>query len=538
MRCPPVLSAADAAALIPDGATVAVSSASAIGCPDAVLAAIGERFEQTGSPSRITSIHAINSGDMSAGIAGVDHLAKPGLLARIIGGSYPAGPSKMAKPAARELLESGGCQAYMFPSGVVYEMIRAAAAKQPGVFTDVGVGTYFDPRIEGGKMNDVTPDLARIENLDGREWIYVPAIPIDVAIIRATTADPAGNLTFEDEAAVLGTLDAAMAAHNNGGIVIAQVKRTIATKHHPREVHVPGALVDAIVVAPDQQQAGGIFFDPAISGTEIKSLDDIDRVGFDITKVIARRAAMELHHGDLANLGFGISANVPRILMEEGLDGEVTWVIEQGPVGGFPVTGKAFGAAYNPDAIVASSDQFILLQGGGIDIALLSFMEVSGHGDVNVSLMRKATHVTAGVGGFADITAHAKRIVFSGQFTAGRKEVKLGDGRLEIVTDGTIAKFLPEVAQITWSGQVGAQRGQQVLYVTERAVLELRDQVITVVEIAPGVDLERDVLAKAGIPLAVADDLLLMDARIFTDEPMGLELGAPRRAIVLAGKEN
>lgn len=538
MRCPPVLSAADAVALIPDGATVAVSSASAIGCPDAVLAAIGERFEQTGSPSRITSIHAINSGDMSAGIAGVDHLAKPGLLARIIGGSYPAGPSKMPKPAARELLESDGCQAYMFPSGVVYEMIRAAAAKQPGVFTDVGVGTYFDPRIEGGKMNDVTPDLARIENLDGREWIYVPAIPIDVAIIRATTADPAGNLTFEDEAAVLGTLDTAMAAHNNGGIVIAQVKRTIATKHHPREVHVPGALVDAIVVAPDQQQAGGIFFDPAISGTEVKSLDDIDRVGFDITKVIARRAAMELHHGDLANLGFGISANVPRILMEEGLDGEVTWVIEQGPVGGFPVTGKAFGAAYNPDAIVASSDQFILLQGGGIDIALLSFMEVSGHSDVNVSLMRKATHVTAGVGGFADITAHAKRIVFSGQFTAGRKEVKLGDGRLEIVSDGTIAKFLPEVAQITWSGQVGAQRGQQVLYVTERAVLELRDEVITVVEIAPGVDLERDVLAKAGIPLAVADDLLLMDARIFTDEPMGLELGAPRRAIVLAGKEN
>ncbi|WP_341728388.1 CoA-transferase [Brooklawnia sp.] len=538
MRRPPILSAAEAATFIPDGATVAVSSSSAIGCPDDILAAIGERFEQTGSPKRITSIHAINSGDMSAGIAGSNHIAKPGLLARIIGGSYPAGPSKMAKPELRELLESGGCQAYMFPSGVVFEMLRAAAAKQPGVFTDVGLGTYFDPRIEGGKMNDVTPDLARIESLDGREWIYLPAIPVDVAIIRATTADPFGNLTFEDEAAVLGTLDTAMAAHNNGGIVIAQVKRTTDQKHPPREVHVPGALVDAIVVAPTQQQAGGIFFDPAISGTQVKSLDEIEGIGFDITKVIARRAAMELHHHDLANLGFGISANVPRILMDEGLGGEVSWVIEQGAVGGFPVTGKAFGAAYNPDAIVASSDQFILLQGGGIDIALLSFMEVSQRGDVNVSLMRAATHVTAGVGGFADITAHAKRIVFSGQFTAGRKEVKLGDGRLEIISDGTIAKFLPEVAQITWSGSVGAERGQQVLYVTERAVLELRDGVVTVVEIAPGVDLERDVLARAGIPLAVADDLKLMDSRIFTDEPMGLGLGARRRPLTLPGKDH
>ena len=318
--------------------------------------------------------------------------------------------------------------------------------------------------------------------------------------------------------------------------MIAQVKRTTTEKHPPREVHVPGALVDAIVVAPTQEQAGGIFYDPAISGTEIKSLDEIESIGFDITKVIARRAAMELHHYDLANLGFGISANVPRILMEEGLDGEVTWVIEQGPVGGFPVTGKAFGAAYNPDAIVASSDQFILLQGGGIDIALLSFMEVSQHGDVNVSLMRSTTHVTAGVGGFADITAHAKRLVFSGQFTAGRKDVRLGDGRLEIISDGKIAKFLPEVAQITWSGAVGASRGQQVTYVTERAVLELRDGVITVVEIAPGVDLERDVLARAGIPLAVADDLKLMDARIFTDAPMGLELGAPRRPLPVPGE--
>lgn len=534
MRRPPVLTADQAAALIPDGATISVSSSSAIGCPDHVLAAIGEHFEATGSPAAITSIHCINSGDMTAGIPGSNHLAKPGLLRRIIGGSYPAGPSKAPKPAVRQLLESGGCEAYMIPSGLLFQMHRAAAARQPGVLSDVGIGTYLDPRVEGGRMNDVSPELVRLMEVDGREWLFLPAIPVDVAIIRATTADPYGNLTFEDEAAVLGTLDVALAAHNNSGRVIAQVKRLSDTKHPPRSVHVPGVLVDAVVVAPDQQQAGGIAFDPAISGLETKSLDEIDRVPFDIQKVIARRAAMELAQYDIANLGFGISANVPRILLEEGLDGEVTWVIEQGPVGGFPVTGKAFGAAYNPDAIVPSSDQFTLLQGGGIDIALLSFMEVSADGDVNVSLMRSATHVTAGVGGFADITAHAHTLVFSGQFTAGRKEVRLGDGRLEIVEDGPIAKFLPEVAQITWSGRVGRERGQRVVYVTERAVLELREAGPTVVEIAPGIDLKRDVLDRAGIPLAVADDLRLMDERLFREEPMGLELGAPRRPLLVA----
>ncbi len=531
MRRPPVVTAEQAAALIPDGATVSVSSSSAIGLPEKMLAAIGAHFEQTGHPRGITSLHCINSGDMSDGLGGSNHLAKPGLLRRIIGGSYPAGPSSMPKPPVREMLESGQIEAYMIPSGLMYQMHRAAAAKQPGVLSDVGMGSYLDPRVEGGRMNDVSPELVRLMEIDGKEWLFLPAIPVDVSIIRATTADPYGNLTFEDEASLLGTLDVAYAAHNNGGIVIAQVKRLSETKHPAREVHIPGVLVDAIVLDPDQRQVAGIDYDPALAGTATKSLDEIGLVEFNLQKVIARRAAMELAQYDIANLGFGVSANVPRILMEEGLEGEVTWIIEQGAVGGFPVTGKPFGAAYNPDAIVQSSDQFTLLQGGGIDIALLSFMEVAGNGDINVSLMPSATHVTAGVGGFADITAHAKHLVFSGQFTAGRKDVKLGDGRLEIITDGSIPKFVPEIAQITWSGRVGRERDQHVLYVTERCVLELRAAGPTIIEIAPGVDLQRDVLDRAGIPLAVADDLKLMDARIFTDEPMGLQLGAPRRPL-------
>lgn len=534
MRQPPVLTAEQAAALIPDGATISVSAASAIGLPEKVLAAIGARYEASGHPTQITSLHCINAGDMSDGLQGSNHLAKPGLLKRIIGGSYPAGPSTMPKPPVRQMLEDNQIEAYMIPSGLMYQMHRAAAAKQPGVLSDVGIGTYLDPRVEGGRMNDVSPELVRLMEVDGQEWLFLPAVDVDVAIIRASTADPYGNLTYEDEATALGALDIAYAAHNNGGLVIAQVRRLSQTKHPAREVEIPGILVDAVVVDPEQRQVAGIVYDPAIAGAELKSLDEIDMVEFGVQKVIARRAAMELAQHDTANLGFGVSANVPRIMLEEGLHGEVTWVIEQGPVGGFPVTGKPFGAAYNPDAIVRSSDQFTLLQGGGIDIALLSFMEVNGDGDVNVSLMPSATHVTAGVGGFADITAHARHLVFSGQFTAGRKELKLGDGRLEIVQDGKISKFVPEIAQITWSGRVGNERGQKVLYVTERCVLELRDDGPTVVEIAPGVDLQRDVLDKAGIPLAVADDLKLMDARIFTDEPMGLKLKAPRRPLIQA----
>lgn len=531
MHRPPVISADQAAAMIPDQAVVSVSAASAIGLPEHVLKGIGAHFEATGHPRNITSVHPINAGDMSDGLGGSNHLAKPGLLRRIIGGSYPAGPSAMAKPPVRAMLENNEIEAYMIPSGLVYQQHRAGAAKQPGVLTDVGIGTYLDPRIEGGRMNEVSPEYLRLMEVDGRQWIFCPAINPDVAIIRATTADPYGNLTFEDEAAVLGTLDLAQAAHNNGGLVIAQVKRTTETKHPAREVHVPGILVDVIVVDPDQRQVAGIDYDPALAGTELKPLDDIDMVEFSLQKVIARRAAMELAENDIANLGFGVSANIPRILMEEGLYGEVTWVIEQGAVGGFPVTGKPFGAAYNPDAIVSSSDQFTLLQGGGIDIALLSFMEVSPAGDVNVSLMPSATHVTAGVGGFADITAHAKTLVFSGQFTAGRKEVNLGDGRLEIVADGAIAKFIPQIAQITWSGAVGHERGQRVVYVTERCVLELIDGVVTVTEIAPGVDLQRDVLDKAGYPLAVHPELRLMDPAIFRDEPMGLTLKPARRVL-------
>jgi propionate CoA-transferase len=525
----PVLSAADAAELVPDDATVTVSSSSGLGCPDEVLAALGQRFDTTQSPRGLTLIHPIAAGDMY-GIKGIDHVAREGLVRRVLAGSYPSGPSKMNPPEIRTLIESGAIQAYNIPSGVLFQMHRAAAAKQPGILTGTGLGTYADPRVQGAKMNEVTDDFIEVVERDGQEWLFYPSVPVDVAIIRATTADQGGNLSFEEEGGSLGALDQAYAAHNNGGTVIAQVKRLSDTPLPTGTVKIPGILVDAVVVAPNQMQTTQTQYDPALSGQVHRDLDTIEPVAWGLEKIISRRAASEVASGDIVNLGFGISANVPRILLEEGDHDQVTWVIEQGAVGGFPLTGFAFGCALNPQAIMQSADQFTLLSGGGFDVAMLSFLEVSARGDVNVSHLPSRPHVTAGVGGFADITTHAPRLVFSGYFTAGRKDIVIRDGGLEIRQDGDVPKFVSEVAQITFSGRMGHRRGQDIIYVTERAVLRLIDGTLTVVEIAPGVDLERDVLAKAAVELAVSDELKLMDARLFDEAPVGLSLKPARRA--------
>jgi len=526
MRSVPVLEASVAAGLIPDGAVVTVSSSSGLGCPDAVLAAVGERFARTSSPAGLTTIHPIAAGDMY-GIKGIDHLCRPGQLSRVFAGSLPSGASKLAPPLIRQLIHADQIQAHNIPSGVLFQMHRAAATGQPGVLTPVGLGTYADPRLDGAKMNPVTPDFVQLYEVGGKEYLFFPAIAVDVAIIRATTADALGNLSYEHEGGSLGALDQAYAAHNNGGIVIAQVQRVIDDQLPTAAVRVPGILVDAVVVAPEQMQTTQTAYDPALSGEERRSLEQVEPVEFGLEKVIARRAAAELSMDATVNLGFGVSAAVPRILLEEGHAEDVTWLIEQGAVGGFPLTGFAFGCALNPQALMQSIDQFTQLQGGGFDVAMLSFLEVSQAGDVNVSHLPARPHVTAGVGGFADIVTGAPRIVFSGYFTAGKKDIRVEDGRLVIRRDGDVAKFVPAVAQVTFSGEMARRRGQQILYVTERCVLELREHGLTVVEIAPGVDLQRDILDRAGVRLQVSDDLKLMDAALFRPEPMGLVL--PRR---------
>ena len=523
MRTVPVLTGAEAARLIGDSAVITISSSSGLGCPDAVLKAIGQRYAETGAPANLTTLHPIAAGDMY-GIKGIDHLCRPGQLRRVLAGSYPSGSSKLDPPLIRGLIHSDQIQALNIPSGVLFQMHRAASTGQPGVLTEVGLGTYADPRLEGAKMNAVTEDFVQLMKIDGNDYLFYPAVKVDVAIIRATAADPYGNLSYQEECSTLGALDQAYAAHNNGGIVIAQVKRLSDAQLPTQAVRIPGILVDAIVVDPDQMQTTQTLYDPALSGEIHRDLDDIEPVEFGLEKVIARRAAAELQVNAIVNLGFGISAAIPRVLLEEGHAEDVTWVIEQGAVGGFPATGFAFGCALNPQALVQSADQFTLLQGGGFDVAMLSFLEVSGAGDVNVSYLAARPHVTAGVGGFSDIVTRAPKIVYSGYFTAGRKDIQITDGKLNIVSDGTVAKFVPEIAQISFSGEMARRRRQEVLYITERCVIELTEDGLTVIEIAPGVDLETDVLGKSGVPLLVSPDLQLMSPALFRPEPMGLIL--------------
>jgi propionate CoA-transferase len=523
MRSVPVLTGAEAAQLIADSAVVTVSSSSGLGCPDAVLEAIGQRYAETGAPANLTALHPIAAGDMY-GIKGIDHLCRPGQLRRVLAGSYPSGGSKLDPPLIRQLIHSDQIQAHNIPSGVLFQMHRAASTGQPGVLTEVGLGTYADPRLDGAKMNAVTHDFVQLVQVGGNDYLFYPAVKVDVAIIRATTADPYGNLSYEQECGTLGALDQAYAAHNNGGIVVAQVKRLSDTQLPTQAVHVPGVLIDAIVVAPEQMQTTQTVYDPALSGEVHRDLGEIEPVEFGLEKVIARRAAAELQVDATVNLGFGISAAIPRVLLEEGHADDVTWVIEQGAVGGFPATGFAFGCALNPQALVQSIDQFTLLQGGGFDVAMLSFLEVSAAGDVNVSYLPSRPHVTAGVGGFTDIVTRAPKIVYSGYFTAGKKDIQIADGQLHIVADGAVAKFVPKVAQISFSGEMARRRRQDVLYVTERCVIQLTEAGLTVIEIAPGVDLERDVLAKADVPLLVSPNLRLMSPALFQPEPMGLIL--------------
>jgi acyl CoA:acetate/3-ketoacid CoA transferase len=520
-----VVSAEEAAGLIGDGMTVSVSSSSGLGCPDAVLAAIGARFAATGHPRDITTLHPIAAGDMY-GIKGIDHIAQKGLLKRTLCGSYPSGPSSAEPPKIWQMIGANEIAAYNIPSGILFDMHREAAAKRPGTLTKVGLDTFVDPAREGCAMNAraaAEPVVRKVE-FDGDTWLYFPAIVPQLSIIRATTADERGNLTFEHEGAFLGALEQAMAARNNGGIVVAQVKRLAQSgTFKPHDVRVPGILVDYVVVAPDQLQTTHTQYDPAISGEVFRPISSFRVPEFNFQKAIARRVALELKGGMAVNIGFGISANVPRILLEEGQHGAVTWVIEQGAVGGVPLLDFAFGCSSNAESIMPSPHQFTYFQAGGFDASLLSFLQIDRYGSVNVSKLSARPHVTAGAGGFVDITSRAKKIVFSGPLVAGA-DVQIENGQVRVVKEGKVKKLVPEVEHVSFSGRRGVEQGQEVTYVTERCVLTLTREGVTVTEIAPGIDLQRDVLAQAGFELKVAGNLQVMPASLFRPEKIGLRL--------------
>ncbi len=517
-----LVSAAGAAARIKDGAVVSVSSSSALGCPDKVLAAVGARFGAEGHPRGVTVLSPIAAGDMY-GVKGIDHIAKDGLLARIIAGSYPSGSSNLPMPEIWRMIVEDRVAAYNVPSGILFDMHRDVAARRPGVLTKVGLETFVDPAREGCAMNAVAaaaPIVRRVE-FGGEDWLHFPNIVPDVCILRATTADERGNLTYEHEGAYLGGLDQAIAVRNHGGLVIAQVKRmTAAGSLRPHDVRVPGHLVDLIVLDPEQKQTTETPYDPAISGEVMRPWASFKLAEPGVEKVIARRAAMELRGGMVANLGFGISAMVPRVLLEEGHPQAVTWAIEQGAVGGMPLTGFAFGCASNADAFMPSPNQFTYFQGGGFDMSFLSFLEVDGEGNVNVSKLGKKPYLTAGCGGFVDITAHAKKIVFSGWFEAGA-EIALEAGGLRVVKPGRFPKFVDAVEHVTFSGARARATGQEVLYVTERCVIRLTDAGLVATEVMPGIDAARDIVAASGGRVRVADDAAAMPLVLLAQGPMG-----------------
>jgi acyl CoA:acetate/3-ketoacid CoA transferase len=517
-----VVSAAQAVARIADGAVVTVSSSSALGCPDAVLAAIGERFRAEGHPRGLTTIHPIAAGDMY-GVKGIDHIAQDVLLARVIAGSYPSGSSNLPMPEIWKMVVEDRIPAYNVPSGILFDMHREAAARRPGVLTKVGLQTFVDPLREGCAMNAkgaAAPIVSRVE-FAGETWLHFPNIVPNVCILRATTADENGNLTYEHEGAYLGGLEQAICVKNHGGLVIAQVSR-VTTKGslRPHDVRVPGNLVDLVVVDPHQKQTCETPYDPAISGQIMRPWSSFALAEHGVEKVIARRAAMELRSGMTANLGFGISAQVPRILLEEGHPEAVTWAIEQGAVGGMPLTGFAFGCASNAYAFVPSPQQFIYFQGAGFDVSFLSFLEVDVEGNVNVSKLGKKPYLTAGCGGFVDITAHARKIVFSGWFEAGAQIALTEDG-IRVEKPGKFTKMVEAVEHVTFSGARAREQGQEVLYVTERCVMRLGPEGLVATEIMPGIDAGRDIVAASHGRVRVADGATIISTKLLAEGPMG-----------------
>lgn len=517
-----LVSAAEAVARIPDGAVVTVSSSSALGCPDLVLEALGKRFDDEGHPRGLTMLHPIAAGDMY-GVKGIDHIAKDGLISRVLAGSYPSGPSSLPMPEIWKMIVEDRIEAYNVPSGIMFDMHREAAARRPGVLTRIGLDTFVDPRREGCAMNAkaaARPIVTRVE-FAGETWLHFPNIVPDVCILRATTADERGNLTYEHEGAYLGGLEQAIAVRNHGGVVIAQVQRmTAAGSLRPHDVRVPGHLVDLVVIDPDQKQTCETPYDPAISGQIMRPWSSFKLAEHGVEKVIARRAALELKRGMTANLGFGISAQVPRILLEEGHPDAVTWAIEQGAVGGMPLTDFAFGCASNADGFVPSPQQFIYFQGGGFDVSFLSFLEVDVEGNVNVSKLGKKPYLTAGCGGFVDITAQARKIVFSGWFEAGAEVQLTGEG-IRVAKPGKFTKMVEKVEHVTFSGRRARAEGQDVLYVTERCVMRLTGDGLVATEIMPGIEPERDIVMASQGRVKVAPDAVTINRRLLSETPMG-----------------
>lgn len=508
-----ILTAAQAADMIQPGHVVVIGGNGGTGVAETILEAVETRFLETAQPSGITLVHITGIGAVTE--KGLCRLAHDGLVARVFGSNFG-----LQLPLMRLIVENR-IAAYNFPQGVMSQMYRAQAGKMPGVLTHVGLGTYMDPRQDGGRMNAMTTEpLVEVVELAGREWLFYRMPLPDICILRGTSADEDGYVSMEHEATTREDLSIAQAVHNNGGTVIVQVKRLVKRgTQHPQMVKIPGFLVDHIVLAPDQMQTYTTQYDPARCGETRVPISAISPDPLTDKRVIARRAAMELRPGEVVNLGVGVSAMIPNVTAEEQVEDLITLTVEAGVIGGVPGHAREFGTAYNPRAIIDQPYQFDFYDGGGLDCAFLSFAEVDPDGNVNVTRFGDRYD---GAGGFIDITQNAKRLVFSGTLTGGGLRCKPGAGRMEITTEGRMRKFVPSVGQISFNGAQARAAGREVTFVTERAVFRLTQAGLELIEIAPGVRLEEDVLDQMAFRPAIAADLREMPAALFREGPIGL----------------
>ncbi len=529
-----IVSADKAVALVHNGDTVCCNGFVQTGMPEALLEALERRFLETGEPRDLTLFSA--SGQSDGKGQGVNRFGHEGMLRRVVAGYWARMP-KVAKLALENKI-----YAYNIPQGVISQLYRTRASGKPGFFSKVGLNSFVDPRLEGGRINDVTTkDIVKLVDVDGEEWLFYKVDSVDVAFIRGTTADPNGNITMEKEALTLDNLVQAMAARNSNGIVIAQVER-IAEQGSLRtqDVRVPGILVDCVVVAkqPGHHMMNyGIQYDPALSGEIRLPLESLDPLPLDARKIIARRAAFELPPNGIINLGVGIPEGVAAVANEEKTTQYITLTTEAGTVGGVLASGPSFGAGVNADAVLDQNQQFDFYDGGGLDMACLGMAECDELGNINVSRFGGRL---IGCGGFINISQNARSVIFAGTFTAGGLEIALEDGKLKILKEGRSRKMVKRVQQITFNGESAARRGRPVYVVTERCVFRRGKKGLVLTEVAPGIDIERDILAHMDFTPIIREPVI-MDSRIFRHEPMMLEadllnLDLPERISYDAGR--
>ena len=510
-----IISAAEAAAQVPDGAVINTEGFVQAGLSETLNRALEQRFLETGHPKDLT-IFTIAGQGAGAG-TGSDHFAHEGMVKRLIAGHYNLAPT------LRAMAIEGKIEAYNLPQGTMAQMVRDAAGKRVGTITHVGLNTYVDPRIEGAKVNSkTTEDIVKLIEIEGEEKLLFKSQPLDVTFIRGTYADESGNISLEKECCTLDATSLAQCAKNNGGKVFVQVEKVVANGSlDPRTVKIPGIYVDAVIIAEgdDNAQIYKQEYDGSMTGDFRVPLGSLEAPKLDAKKIIARRAAMELQKGAVVNLGIGVPEFVSAVANEEGIGDWMTLTVEAGPVGGVPQGGSRFAGSVNVDCILDQPYQFDFYDGGGIDQAFLGLAQVDEKGNLNVS---KFGGRIAGCGGFINISQNAKKVYYLGTFTTGGLKIATGNGKLEITQEGKSKKFVKEVEQITFSGSYAAKIGQPVIYITERAVFELRPDGVYLTEVAPGIDLQTQVLDLMDFAPKMDGEPKLMDARLFTDELMGL----------------